>query len=87
MGHERAKFYKHIEGKHIMFRTVETHVHRTRIVCWNENSLGSGDQSGRNLQPSIFTNSKVFVFFVLIFILLIAASCVIVYSPHKALYF
>ena len=42
------KFYKHMEGKRVMFRTVEAHVDRARAVCWNENSLGSGEQSGRN---------------------------------------
>ena len=76
------KFNKHIEGKRVVFRTVQTHVDRARAVCWNENSLGSGEQSGRNLQPSIFTSSKFFCFF-LIFILLIAASCMFIYSLHK----
>ena len=57
------KFNKHIEGKRVVFRTVQTHVDRARAVCWNENSLGSGEQSGRNLQPSIFTSSKFFFFF------------------------
>ena len=76
------KFNKHIEGKRVVFRTVQTHVDRARAVCWNENSLGSGEQSGRNLQPSIFTSSKFFCFF-LIFILLIAASCMFIYSLHN----
>ena len=49
-----------MEGKRVMFRTVETHVDRVRAMCWNENSLGAGEQFGRNLQPSIFTNSKFF---------------------------
>ena len=54
------KFYRHMEGKCVVFRTVETHVDRARAMCWNENSLGSGEQSGRHLQPPIFTNNKFF---------------------------
>ena len=56
------KFYKHMDGKRVVFRTVETHVDRARAVCLNDNSLGSGQQSGRHLQSSVFTNNKFFLF-------------------------